>query len=227
MMKKKKTKKSKSELDYIEEEERLDKAFDAILDLLEPFCEKYLNEEYWELCHDMAMEIYDMGAPLDRGKPESWASGIVHAIGMVNCLQDSSFEPYMESSQIARAFGISQNTMQSKSKLIRDELDIGPLDPEWCLESLLADNPLVWTFNVDGLVMDIRQAPREVQEQAYENGMIPFIPDDYPQETEEQSDSGNNIRILEFPSGNRNKTESGLFAEQKDTGPTLFDKSKD
>ena len=172
-MKKKKTKKSKSELDYIVEDERLEKALDNILDLLEPFCEKYLNEEYWELCHDMAVEIYDLGAPLDKGKPQSWASGIVHALGMINFLQDSSFEPYMESSKIAQTFDVSQNTMQSKSKSIRDNLEIGPLDPEWCLESLLADNPLVWTFNVDGLVMDIRQAPREVQEQAYENGMIP------------------------------------------------------
>lgn len=224
---KKKTKKSKSELNDIEQAERLDDAFDAILDLIEPFCEKYLNEEYWELCEDMVMEIYEMGAPLDKGKPESWASGIVHAIGMVNCLQDPSFSPYMESSQIAEIFGVSQNTMQGKSKQIRDALDIVPLDPEWCLESLLADNPLVWMLEIDGLIMDIRQAPRDFQEQAYNSGLIPFIPADYPQQNKGQEKFENNIKIIQFPSGKNKKTESEPVSKQKDKSPDLFDKLKD
>ena len=230
-MKKKKTKKK---INDIKQNERLGDALDAILDLLEPFCHKYLNQEYWELCHDMAIEIYDIGGPLDKGKPQSWAGGIVHAIGIVNFLSDPSFAPYMESSQIAQAFGISQSTMQSKSKLIRDNLDIMPMDPEWCLESLLADNPLVWMFETpDGLITDIRNSPREVQEQFYIEGLIPYIPADYKelpeQQDEPQNDKQNNIKIIEFPSGQKNKidSESESVADETDTGPTLFDKLKD
>ena len=225
---KKKTKKRKNNLNDIEQAGRIENALDAILDLIEPFCKKYLNEEYWEICHDMAIEIYEMGAPLDKGKPQSWASGIVHATGMVNFLSDPSFPPYMESSQIAEAFGISQSTMQSKSKEIRDALDIVPMDPQWCLESLLADNPLVWMFeNMDGLIADIRNAPREVQEMAYREGMIPFIPADYPQQNKEQVKFENNTKIIQFPSGKKKKTESEPVSEQKDNGQNLFDKLKD
>ncbi len=224
-MKKKKTK--KNEPLNIQPNDYLDEVLNGILSVLKPFCEKYLNEEYWELCHDMAMEIYDYEILSNKGKPESWASGIVHALGMVNFLSDPSFAPYMESSRIAEIFGVSQNTMLGKSKLIRDELDIVPMDPYWCLDSLLADNPLVWMFEVDGFMMDIRNAPREVQEQAYHDGLIPFIPADQIQQSEAQEKSENNVRIIEFPSGKRNKANSEPLSEKEDNGTTLFDKLKD
>ena len=219
-----KKKKSKNKLSPMEQAERFEKAINAILDLLEPFCEEYLNNEYWDLCYDMTTEIYEMGAPLDKGKPQSWASGIVHALGMVNFLSDPTFEPYMESSQIAEAFGVSQSTMQSKSKQIRDSLDLMPLDPDWCLESLLANNPLVWMFETkEGFIGDFRDSPREIQEQAYREGLIPFIPADYPEQEEPKSEPENKINIIEFPSGKKNKNESESVSEQKDHGPTLFD----
>jgi hypothetical protein len=40
----------------------------------------------------------------------------------------------------------------------------------------LADNFLVWMLQVNGLMIDIRQAPAELQRLAYEKGLIPFIP---------------------------------------------------
>ena len=53
---------------------------------------------------------------------------------------------------------------------------MGPMSPEWTLPSRLADNPLVWMLEVNGLMIDIRQAPAELQRLAYEKGLIPFIP---------------------------------------------------
>jgi hypothetical protein len=220
-------KKKKIEPLNIQPNDYLDDALDGILGVLKPFCEKFLNDEYWELCHDMAMELYDFEILSNKGKPQSWASGIVHALGKVNFLSDPSFSPYMESSQIADAFGVSQGTMQSKSKLIRDELDIIPMDPYWCLDSLLIDNPLVWMFEVNGFMMDIRNAPREVQEQAYEDELIPFIPADFQKKKKLQGKTENNIKIIEFPSGKNNKNKPEPIPEQKDKGPTLFDKLRD
>jgi hypothetical protein len=53
---------------------------------------------------------------------------------------------------------------------------MGPMSPEWTLPSRLADNPLVWMLQVNGLMIDVRQAPAELQRLAYEKGLIPFIP---------------------------------------------------
>jgi hypothetical protein len=55
-------------------------------------------------------------------------------------------------------------------------LKMGQLSPDWTLPSLLVNNPLVWMLEVNGLIVDIRQAPFELQQVAYEKGLIPFIP---------------------------------------------------
>jgi hypothetical protein len=39
-------------------------------------------------------------------------------------------------------------------------------------------NPLVWMAEINGLLVDLRDMPREVQEIAFEKGMIPYIPAD-------------------------------------------------
>jgi hypothetical protein len=62
---------------------------------------------------------------------------------------------------------------------------IHQFDHRWTLPSLMDDNPLIWMLEVNGLLMDIRDAPREAQEIAYEKGMIPYIPADRAEAGEE------------------------------------------
>ncbi len=166
------------------------------------------------------MVIYLGELPSQRDKPAGWASGIVHALGWVNFLQDPGLSPHMTSAQVAEGFGVSQGTMTSKSKIIRDELDLVQLDSDWCTPAMLVDNPLVWMFDVGGLMMDIRMAPRQVQEEAYQLGLIPFIPAD-KQEPEPESNAG--IKIIEFPSKQSETSKPKLAHELKDDGPNLFD----
>ena len=66
--------------------------------------------------------------------------------------------------------------MQAKSKQIRDVLDMYQMDPNWTLPSMVDDNPLVWMIQVNGLIIDARHAPREIQEEAFRKGLIPYIP---------------------------------------------------
>ena len=84
----------------------------------------------------------------------------------------------MRLADVDAAFGISESSGASKSAAIRKMLGIGQLDPHWTLPSHLDDNPLVWMLNVNGVIMDIRQCPREAQEIAFEKGLIPYIPAD-------------------------------------------------
>ena len=46
-------------------------------------------------------------------------------------------------------------------------------DPKWTLPSRMDDNPVVWMLEVNGFLMDIRNAPRELQEVAFAKGLIP------------------------------------------------------
>lgn len=68
------------------------------------------------------------------------------------------------------------NIGQNKSRQIGEAFRMGPMSPEWTLPGRLADNPLVWMLQVNGLMIDIHQAPADLQRLAYEKGLIPFIP---------------------------------------------------
>ena len=61
---------------------------------------------------------------------------------------------------------------------IRKMLKMYQLDPNWTLPSRLEDNPMVWMLQVNGFMVHVRHAPREVQEIAFKKGLIPYIPAD-------------------------------------------------
>ena len=68
--------------------------------------------------------------------------------------------------------------MQAKSKQIRDLLGMYQMDPDWSLPSMVEKNPLIWMLEVNGLIIDVRHAPREIQEEAFRKGLIPYIPNE-------------------------------------------------
>ena len=156
-------------------------AYEAILGRIEAFCREHLNAEYEALCRKLAGVLArKRPSPLLSGKPESWASGIVRVIGWVNFLGDPTQPHHMKMTDIDRGFGISEATGSAKAKAIRDLLKIHPLDPEWTLPSRMDENPMAWMIQVNGLIVDARQMPREIQEEAFRRGLIPYIPADRP-----------------------------------------------
>jgi hypothetical protein len=155
--------------------------FEEITQLTDAFCTQYLNQEYAQLCRYLTAALCrKRPSPLSSGKANTWACGIVHAIGMVNFLFDSSQQPHMKATDIYSAFGIGQSTGQGKSKQIRDLMDMHQMDPNWSLPSLIDRNPLAWMISVNGLLVDARRMPRSIQEEAFRKGLIPYLPDNLP-----------------------------------------------
>jgi hypothetical protein len=151
----------------------------VIVGMIDQFCRDHLNEEYAALCRKLAEKLArKRPSPLSSGKPNTWACGIVRTIGWVNFLDDRSQKPHMKLTAIDKAFGVGESTGQGKSMLIRRMLKIRTFDPDWTLPSRMDDNPMVWTLEVNGFLMDIRHAPREAQVVAFEKGLIPYIPAD-------------------------------------------------
>ncbi len=151
--------------------------FDEITRLTDAFSQEYLNEEYAQLCRQLTATLCrKRPSPLAGGKANTWACGIIHALGTVNFLFDSSQTPHVSASQIWTYFGISSSTAQAKSKQIRDLLKTYQMDPDWTLPSMVEQNPLIWMLDVNGLIIDVRHAPREIQEEAFFRGLIPYIP---------------------------------------------------
>ncbi len=159
--------------------------FAEITAITDAFCAQYLNTEYAELSRKLIAALCrKRPSPLVTGKAKTWACGVVHALGMVNFLFDSSQTPHMKATELYKNFGVGKSTGQGKSKQIRDMMKMYQMDPNWCLSSRIDDNPLIWMLSVNGYIMDVRHAPREIQEEAFRNGLIPYIPDDRKLEEE-------------------------------------------
>lgn len=153
--------------------------YDAIVGLTDDFCRDHLNTEYRDLARDMAAALCrKRPSPVASGQPRPWACGIVYELGRVNFLSDPSTQPAMTLAEVCAAFGVGQSTASAKARAISQALGVNRLDPSWSLPSLLDTNPLVWMAEVNGLLVDLREMPREIQEIAFEQGMIPYIPAD-------------------------------------------------
>jgi hypothetical protein len=151
--------------------------YDAIVALTDKVCQEHLNDEYAALCRQLAAALArKRPSPLARGKADVWACGIAYTIGMVNFLFDKSQKPHLRADELCKAFGASQSSGGNKSQLIRKMFDMMQMDPRWTVPSLMDKNPRAWMISVNGLMIDARHAPREIQEIAFRKGLIPYIP---------------------------------------------------
>ena len=152
--------------------------FESIVGLTDEVCRHHLNEEYAQLCRELAGVLArKRPSPLTRGRVQTWACGIAYTLGAVNFLFDPAQQPHVRAADLCALLAVSQSSGAAKSREIRRLLNIAQLDPRWCLPSKLADNPLAWMVEVDGFVVDARRLPRALQEEAYRRGLIPFVPE--------------------------------------------------
>jgi hypothetical protein len=156
-------------------------AYDAIVGLTDRFCQAHLTWEYQMLCRKLAGALArKRPSPLTRGKPEVWACAVVRVIGWVNFLDDSGQTPHLKLTAIDKAFGVAESTGQGKAKAIRDLFEIRQFDFRWMLANRIETTSMAWMIEVNGLPMDARLLRREVQEAAFQKGLIPYIPGEKP-----------------------------------------------
>jgi hypothetical protein len=157
--------------------------------LTDSFCREHLNAEYQALCRKLAAALArKRPSPLTRGKPEVWACGIVRVIGRVNYLDDSGNQLHMSLTTIDKAFGVAESTGQGKAKAIRELLKIRQFDFHWMLRQHIEESPMAWTISVNGFFVDARRLKREIQEEAFHKGLIPYVPAEKPLEDEPSSE---------------------------------------
>lgn len=153
----------------------------AVIALTDAFCREHLNEEYADMARRMTAALArKRPSPLATGRTNTWACGVVYAVGQVNFLFDKAQTPHMRREELCAGFGLSPSTGSSTAKKIADLLKIDLFDPQWTLPSRVDSHPTVWLIMVDGFIRDARSLPRELQEIAFRKGLIPYIPADGP-----------------------------------------------
>jgi len=156
--------------------------YKAVTMSTDSFCKANLSEEYARVSCDMTAALArKRPSPLLQGQPKSWACGILLAVGRVNFLFDPSQEPHITVAHLCKLFGISQSTAFAKAAQVEKALKISPMDTRWTLPSKMDDNPLAWLIEVNGVVVDVRMLPREIQERILRAGLIPRLPSTHDQ----------------------------------------------
>jgi hypothetical protein len=161
-----------------------------IIQITDEVCAKLLDAEYANLARQAIAKLArKRPSPLVSGRRGTWAAAVVYALGQVNFLFDASSEPYLTADDLSAAFGVAKSTMGSKAKQVRDLLKMSYFSTEFMRADLIAENPLVWFIEVDGMMADSRTLPLEYQVVAFQRGYIPYIPALGPEGTAAAADS--------------------------------------
>lgn len=151
----------------------------TIIGITDDLCLKHLDAKYAQLCRNAVGKLArKKPSPLLRGDLRIWASGVVYALASQNFLFDQSQPMHLSAQQLAELLDVKKTTMSNKGNMVRNLLKIGMMDPEFTHPDLLNDNPLTWMLLIDGLPVDVRQLPVEFQRQAFDMGLIPYVPGD-------------------------------------------------
>jgi hypothetical protein len=165
------------ELDELKIPNALRPVVDEVVAVTDLVCLAILDEEYADLARRaVATLARKRPSPLHSGRRATWAAGAVYALGRANYLFDPASEPYVTADELSEAFGVAKSTMGSKARQIRDLVGIDNFSPEFLRASVMAESPMVWMLEVDGLVMDARHLPVEIQVEAFQCGLIPYVP---------------------------------------------------
>ena len=117
-------------------------------------------------------------SPLLSGRAHTWAAGIVYAIGSNNFIFDKTQKLHLTASELVAPFGVSSSTASGKAAELKKMFKIDYFNIEWMLPEHIEDNPMIWMVKVNGFIVDVRDMPLDIQQQAFEKGIIPYIPGD-------------------------------------------------
>jgi hypothetical protein len=135
------------------------------------FCQQFLDEDYKQLCEKLIHKMSRKRAvPFLSGRMEIWAAAVVYALGSINFLFDKSFKPYATADDICNFFGTSKSTTSQKAQGIRNMFKMGYYDGEFSTHHMKENSPFSNFVMVNGLIVDKRHLPPEVQEMLKREG---------------------------------------------------------
>jgi len=147
-----------------------------ILAVSDQVCEAHLDQEYGELCRVLVARLArKRPSPLVRGEVRIWAAGAIYAVGQINFLFDRSQQPHLTAEELAKHIGVAKSTMANKASLISRTLDLGMFEPDLTRVAMLEQHPIAWIVEINGLLVDARTLPAELQDDARRLGLIPDL----------------------------------------------------
>ncbi len=149
----------------LKEKKIVEEKAQKLVEMTGNFCQEFLDDDYRQLCEKLIVKMSRKRAvPFLYGRIEIWAGAVIYALGSINFLFDKSFKPYATADDICNYFGTSKSTTSQKAKVIRDMFKMGYYDHEFSTARMREDNPFSNFVMINGLIVDKRSLPPEIQE---------------------------------------------------------------
>jgi Domain of unknown function (DUF6398) len=166
-------------LDELKIPRELQPVAEEIIQITDAVSAAMLDEEYADLSRRAVAKLArKRPSPLTGGQRVTWAAGVVYAMGQANFLTEEATDgPFATADELSAVFGVPRTTMSSKAKQIRDLLEINYFSPEFQRADVVAQNAMVWMIEVNGHLVDARSLPLDLQQIAFDSGLIPYVPE--------------------------------------------------
>ena len=102
-----------------------DEKREKLTQMVDGFCDEYLNDEYKEICHEIIEDMANgKSVRYTMGKLEVWASAIIYAVSQINSLFDKSNEVHISRKDILNYFNTKQSVVSRKAVNLRDRYNL-------------------------------------------------------------------------------------------------------
>ena len=133
-----------------------------ILDFIKKFCAQKLNDEYVEMAERLIAKLARKRInPMEVGKSEVWAAGIIHALGSINQLFDKSAKPHATVDEVNAFFKTNEALTIERSRQIQEILHLGCWNDEFCIDKMRLTNPFNKLVFINGCLVPLSSVPAE------------------------------------------------------------------
>lgn len=150
---------------------------EGVIAVTDALCFEHLDAVYADLCRRLVGKLArKRPSPLIRGDLKIWAAGVLYCLGQVNFIFDPSQSPHATADELSAWLGVKKTTMANKARLIRESAGVSDFNAEFLRPEVVESVGLAWLIQVDGIVMDARHLPVHLQIEAFNKGLIPYVP---------------------------------------------------
>jgi len=155
---------------------------EGVVAVTDAVCAEHLDAVYADLCRRLVGKLArKRPSPLTRGDLTIWAASVIYCLGQVNFIFDPSQSPHASADELSAWLGVKKSTMANKARMIRESAGVSDFNAEFLRPDVMESVGLVWLVQVDGMVVDARHLPLYLQIEAFNRGLIPYIPRPNPQ----------------------------------------------
>lgn len=143
----------------------MERRYDELIAEFDRACAEHLTPEFLAPGREMIRALCVSSLTPMKGRASHWIAAVIWALEQLNYAS-----PPHSDETIGEWFKIAAKSVSSKGSAIMAALQVQPHDPRWSFSP--HDSPWTWMVRVNGVLIDARNLPEAVQQEALRQGAL-------------------------------------------------------